>query len=164
MFKRQFLFISIVLICFSTIWCSSPAICQSMPAFKMQLTNGKIFSSTELSRQRPVIIIYFAPDCDHCQVLMKELLKKMAAFKNSQIVMATFERVNEVAGFEKLYQISKFPNIQAGSEIPVFFFRNYYRLEHTPFTALYDKQGKLVVAYKDQTPVDDLIKRLKTLQ
>lgn len=135
----------------------------TMPAFKMMLTNGKSFSSTQLSSQKPTIIIYFAPDCEHCQILMNEVFKKINDFKTSQIVMVTFEPLKELIAFQRLHQTFKYPNIKVGSELPVFFFKNYYNLQHTPFTALFDKNKKLVVSYKDQTPVTDLIKKLKAL-
>lgn len=136
----------------------------TMPAFKMQLTNGKIFSSSALSDKKPTILIYFAPDCGHCQLLMNELFKKINDFKSAQIVMVTFEPTKELIGFEKHYQTSKYPNIIVGSELPVFFFRSYYQLDRTPFTALFDKKHKTVVSYKEQTPVDGLIKKLKAVQ
>ena len=78
--------------------------------------------------------------------------------------MVTFKPLNEVVDFEKSYQTTKYPNIKVGIEIPIFFFRQYYNLQNTPFTALYDKHGKLIISYKKETPVDDLIKHLKVLQ
>ncbi|MEO8819848.1 MAG: hypothetical protein ABI267_02025, partial [Ginsengibacter sp.] len=111
-----------------------------------------------------LIIIYFAPDCEHCQVLMKQLFQKINAFKNTEIVMVTFESLNDIAGFEKQYQTAKYPNIKVGVEVPVFFFKNHYQLDHTPFTALFNKNGKLVVSYKDYTPVDELIKWVKAIE
>lgn len=161
--KRKLFFVPILLFLSIAVFYTPTARSQSLPTFKMQFSNGKIFSSTELSHQQPSIIIYFAPDCEHCQILMNELFKRITEFKKAQIVMVTFER-NEVQGFEKHYQTSKYPNIKVGTEIPIFFFRKYYNLEHTPFTALFDKKGKLIVSYKDYTPVDDLIKRLKMLK
>lgn len=137
---------------------------QTMPAFQMKLSSGKVFSSTELSSKKPTIIIYFAPDCEHCQVLMKQLFNKISAFKNTGIVMVTFESLQSVAGFEKQFQTLKYPDIKVGMEVPVFFFRKYYQLEHTPFTALFDKNKKLIVSYKEYTPLDDLIKKLKSLE
>ena len=137
---------------------------QSIPSFSMRLANGKLFSDKDLSHKKPVIIIYFAPDCEHCQILMKVLFKRMRDFRKAQIVMVTFKPVNEVVDFEKSYQTAKYPNIKVGIEIPIFFFRQYYNLQNTPFTALYDKHGKLIISYKKETPVDDLIKHLKVLQ
>jgi cytochrome oxidase Cu insertion factor (SCO1/SenC/PrrC family) len=139
------------------------AVAQSIPPFTMQLTNGQQFSAKDLSHHKPLIIIYFAPDCEHCQTLMNGFFKKVRDFKKAQIVMVTFKPVQEVAEFEKDYHTGKYPNIKVGIEIPVFFFRAWYKVENTPFTALYDKHGKLIISYKKQTPVDDLIKHLKAL-
>ncbi len=160
--KNRFL-IYIPVLLFIVIPFSSMAQQATMPPFKMLLTNGKTFSSTQLSNQKPILIIYFAPDCEHCQVLMNEFFKKINEFKTSQIVMVTFEPLKELIGFEKLHQTYKYANLKVGSELPVFFFKNYYNLQHTPFTALFNKNGKLIISYKEQTPVSDLIKRLKAL-
>lgn len=152
------LFVALLLLCFSHL-----AISQSIPDFKMQLTNGKMFSAKDLSKSKPVIIIYFAPDCEHCQVLIKSLLKRITEFKKSQIILVSFESLQQVGTFEKEYGLKSYPFIKTGIEKPVFFFRYYYHLENTPFTALYDKEGKYIISYKKQTPVDDLLKHLKAL-
>ena len=159
--KRYFL-ITVVILFSIFPFCSFSQ--SSIPAFKMQLTNGKTFTASQLSNQKPTIIIYFAPDCEHCQVLMNEVFKKINDFKTAQLIMVTFEPVKELIGFEKKYQTWKYPNIKVGSEVPVFFFRYLYKVEHTPFTALFNKNGKMVVQYKEQTPVADLLKNLKTLK
>ena len=46
---------------------------QPIPPFKMTLSDDRIFSASELPKGKPVVLIYFDPDCDHCQKLMKEL-------------------------------------------------------------------------------------------
>lgn len=139
------------------------AFSQAFPLFQMKQTNGKIFTSKDISPQKPSIIIYFAPDCEHCQTLMNAFFKKVNDFKKAQIVMVTFKPLNEVIDFEKRYKTDKYPNIKVGIEIPVFFFKNYYKLDQTPFTALYDQHKKLIISYKNQTSIDDLIKHLKAL-
>lgn len=162
--KHNFTIIAIILLFAVTSIFPYAATAQKLPAFQMKLSNGKIFSSTQVSHSKPLIIIYFAPDCEHCQILMQGLFKRINEFRNAEILMATFESDAAVAGFVKQYQTSKYPNIKVGTEIPVFFFRMYYQLQHTPFTALFDKNHKLIVSYKDYTPLDDLIKHLKMLE
>lgn len=162
--KLNLQFGAIILVFFAIFFIPTSSIAQTLPAFKMKLSNGKIFSSSEVSHKKPLIIIYFAPDCEHCQILMNGIFKKINEFKNAEILMATFESDAAVAGFVKQYQTAKYPNIKVGTEIPVFFFRKYYQLEHTPFTALFDKNQKLIISYKDYTSVDDLIKHLKMLE
>jgi len=137
---------------------------QTLPDFKMKLTNRTIFSSSQLSHQKPVILIYFAPDCEHCQALMKQIFSQVNTFKNTQMVLVTFEPVQVLPPFEKEFQTAKYSNIKVGSEVQPLFLQKYYQLQHTPFTALFDKHGKLVVSYKDFTPLNDLIKKLKALE
>lgn len=162
--KPNLSFLKLVLVILSAIlFSSNVATSQSIPPFKMQLTNGTVFSSKNLSHEKPVLIIYFAPDCEHCQVLMNAVFKNIKDFKKAQIVMVTFKPLNEVIAFKKNYQTDKYPNIKVGIEMPIFFFRNYFKLQNTPFTALYNKQGKLIASYKNETPVNDLIRRLKAL-
>jgi thiol-disulfide isomerase/thioredoxin len=156
---KRALIVALLLFCFSNLSMS-----QSIPEFTMQLTNGSIFTSKDLSKSKPLIIIYFAPDCEHCQALIKDLLKKINEFKKSQIILASFESLQQVSTFEKQYGLTAYPFIKTGVEKPVFFFRYYYHLENTPFTALYDKNEKYVISYTKQTPVDDLIKHLKALK
>jgi len=143
---------------------SMPAASQTLPAFKMKLTNGKIYTTSDVSTKEPLVLIYFAPDCEHCQVLIKQLLNKISVFQHAQILLVTFESLDAVAAFKKEYHLDKYPNIKVGMEMPVFFFRTYYDLQHTPFTALFNKNKKLIASYKDYTPLEDLIKKLKSLE
>lgn len=162
--KQNFTIIAIILLFVIASIVPYAGTAQKLPAFQMKLSTGKIFSSTQVSHTKPLIIIYFAPDCEHCQILMKGVFKRINEFRNAEILMATFESDAAVAGFVKQYQTAKYQNIKVGIEIPVFFLRTYYRLEHTPFTALFDKNQNLIVSYKDYTPLDELIKNLKLLE
>jgi thioredoxin-related protein len=152
------------LICFLMIVVfSGAASSQTLPPFKMYRSDKTIFSAAELPKTKPFILIYFDPDCDHCQKLMKELFQKIDAFKNAEIIMVTFKPIEEVAAFEKQYNTQKHSNIVVGTEGMGFYVRNYYGLVTMPFTALYDKNGNLKYSYRKETLVDDLIKRLKSL-
>jgi len=157
-------FLITILICFlSMIFFSAAAFSQDLPPFKMYRSDKTVFNAAELPKTKPVILIYFDPDCDHCQKLMKELFQKIDAFKKAQIIMVTFKPVDEVAAFEKLHNTQKYSNITVGTEGVGFYLRNYYGLVTMPFTALYDKNGNLKYSYRKETPVDDLINRLKNL-
>ena len=137
---------------------------QSIPPFKMQLTNGKTFDTKDLPKGKPVVIIYFAPDCEHCQTLMNAVFKQINNFKKVEMVMVTFKPPNEVADFEKNYKTKQYSNILVGTEVPVFFFRKYYNLLNTPFTVLFDKQGKYIYSYRKETNVEDLVMRIKMIK
>ena len=162
--KKKLSIWCVVLIVFSSIlFFSKIAEAQSIPSFRMKLTNGQLFSNKDLLPNKPTVLIYFSPDCGHCQILTTEVLKKIDNFKKAQIIMVTFLPVNEVVDFERKYQLAKYPNIKVGIESPALYFKNYYKLENTPFTALFDKHKKLIISYQKETPVGALIKHLKSL-
>lgn len=135
-----------------------------IPPFRMLQGNGAMFSASDLQPNKPVIIIYFQPNCEHCQALMNDLFKKIVEFNGTQLVMVTYVRPNEMAAFQQSYHTDKYPNIKVGTEGNAFFLRQYYHIMNTPFTALYDRHGKLVCSYANQTPVDALVAQVKKLR
>lgn len=130
---------------------------QVLPSFTMQLTNGKIIASREMLTTTPLLLIYFSPDCEHCQKLIKEILLKKDQFKKVNILLLTFFPLKDAINFENNYSIKVYPNITVATETHPLYLRKYYNLQHTPFTALFDNKGKLIIFYKDETPLDGLI-------
>jgi hypothetical protein len=156
-------FAASILFCFAVVSFSLGANSQTIPSFKITLSNNKIFNAADLPKDKPLVLIYFDPDCDHCQKLMSELFKKIKSFKKAEMVLITFKPVTEVAAFEKKYSTSKYANMRVGTEGALFYRKNYYKLVKMPFTALYDNKGNYSYSYRDETSVDDLIKRLQGL-
>ncbi|HVF82406.1 MAG TPA: hypothetical protein VM884_10745 [Flavisolibacter sp.] len=135
-----------------------------LPLFSMLLTNGKVLTTTNLSPAKPTILIYFAPDCEHCQVLMNAFFKRPAAFKNAQVLMVTFKPLNELGRFEESFKTYKYSNIYVGAETKPLYLQTFYKLQNTPFTALYDKSKNLVASFGKETSVDNLLKKLESLK
>lgn len=155
--------IKLLTICFLLATISNKVLAQTFPDFKIRLTSGKVVSSVKLSLHKPTIIIVFSPDCGHCQVLIDGIFKKINSFKKANIILATFVQEKDIIAFEKKYQTAKYPNITVGTDMPIFFLQKYYQLTNTPFTALYNKQGKLIVSYKKEHITEDLLKQLEKL-
>ena len=161
LFRLKVLFACIILLLLISL--PGKADAQSIPPFRIQLTNGKIITPQNLSKENPLLIIYFAPDCEHCQVLIHDLLERINDFKKSQIVLVSFEPLQDVINFQKNYRLSAYPNIKCGTEIPVFYFKNLFNLSKTPFSALYSKKGNLIISYQNETPLNELVKYLHQL-
>ncbi|HET9825570.1 MAG TPA: redoxin domain-containing protein [Chitinophagaceae bacterium] len=135
----------------------------SLPPFKMYLSNNTVFSVTQLPRNKPVVVIYFDPDCDHCQKLMNGIFKKINSFKKTEMIMVTFKSIAEVAAFEKRYKTARYSNLRVGPEGTSYQLRDYYQLVKIPFTALYGKNQKLSYSYGQDASVDEIVKRVKDL-
>ncbi len=124
---------------------------------------ANIFQQKTLKKNKPFVLIYFAPDCDHCMTLMDNLFKKIHQLDKTSVALITFKPVQELSAFEKKYNTAKYSNIKVGTEGYSYVVRNYYKMEKTPFTAVYDKKGMLAFSYKNETPVDEMLARVKKL-
>lgn len=135
-----------------------------LPPFQMVQANGKVFKAQDLPIGKPIVIIYFSPECDHCEKMMKELIKKEASFRKASVAMITHLPVDRVAKFVQQYSLNKYGNIYVGTEGSTFFVRNYYKIDHMPFIALHDKNGNVVKVYRKEGPLTDLVNQLNKLK
>ena len=110
------------------------------------------------------MIIYFSPDCSHCQHMVYEMKPKMKQFSNVQIVMVTFteyDRLKMIQNFQRDFNLAKYHNITIGTEGHSYIVQKYYQVRTTPYIAIYDRNGNLVKAYDKAPSIDQLIAAVK---
>ena len=135
-----------------------------IPPYRILNTDSVYVTPANLVKNKPVMVIYFAPDCSHCQHLMYDLKPKMNAFKNMQVVMITFaEPLKATQVFYRDFNLKKYPNFTVGTEGYSLKVQRYYNVHTTPYIALYDKNGKLVKAYEKAPNVDTLLAEVKKI-
>lgn len=124
---------------------------QNIPPYKILTADSTYRTQANLKKGQPVMIIYFSPDCSHCQQLMYDMKGQMKDFSKIQIVMITDAMYKLVKGFHRDFGISQYPNIVVGTEQSSYDIINYYNVKMTPYIAIYNHSGKLVKAY-DKVP------------
>ena len=128
-----------------------------IPTFSLQTPDSSWFFNSSLNEKKPVLILYFSPDCGHCQLETENLLSKEDSLQNLQIVMVTSRPFEDMSHFAAHYKIYKFPNIKIGTD-NAYHITRFYKIEFTPFSALYDKKGKLVKVYRKGIDMTELTK------
>ena len=118
-----------------------------IPPFKILLSDSSSFAKDDLPKNVPVVIMYFSPDCGHCQLQVKEMADSMSFAKNVVFILASYKPVPEIAAFEKQYQLNQFSNIKIGRDTK-YFIPSFYKVKFTPFVAVYSKKGKLLKAFE----------------
>jgi thioredoxin-related protein len=130
------------------------------PPFKLLLTDSSsYFTKAYLEKKKPLLLIVFSPDCDHCKHETEELIKNIDKFKKVQIVMATFQPFAEMKKFYADFQLSRFENIVVGKDIN-FILAPFYNIRNMPFLAFYDKKGQLISVFEGNLPMDKVAERL----
>jgi thiol-disulfide isomerase/thioredoxin len=132
----------------------------SIPPFNIQMPDSSWFSKANLQAKKPTLILYFSPDCGHCQLETEEVLSKMKDLGNLQIIMITSRPFEDMANFAEHYKISRFPSIKIGTD-PSRMVTQFYAVKFTPFSALYDTKGKLVKVYEKGIDMPELISMVK---
>ncbi len=117
-----------------------------IPAFSILQTDSTVFTKDELPKYDYTAIIYFSPDCGHCQYTVAELIKKMDSLRNVFFVFVAFKSVPEIKEFYEHYDLARFPNIRMGRDTK-YFIPSFYYITYTPFVAIYNRQGTLVKVY-----------------
>lgn len=115
-----------------------------IPPFKIRLVDGKGYTYKDLKKNLPTLLIYFQPDCLHCQQFAAALEKRLPLLSDRQIVLISFAHIKEVGAFDRQYHLSSHPDVKIGSEGYTFLVQKYYQIEHFPFVACFDKEGKLM--------------------
>lgn len=153
-------FIAVVSCTYAQSFTPPPAI----PPYKILTTDSVYVTPSNLKKDKATMIIYFAPDCSHCQHLMFELKPHMKEFKNIQVVMITFvQQIKAIQVFARDYGLKAYPNWTIGTEGYTYKVQQYYHVATTPYIAIYDKIGK-PVKYIDKDPkVEDILATVKKL-
>lgn len=110
-----------------------------------------------LQKNKPVMIMVFSPECDHCKHETEEMIKNMDKYKGIQIIMATPLPLKEMAAFAAHYQLQKYPNIIVGRDysytLPV-----YYDIKNLPFHAFYNTNKQLITAFEGSMSTQAILK------
>ena len=109
------------------------------------------------------MLIYFSPDCDHCQDFTQDLVKNYGVVANKQVVMVTFQDMAMLKPFVTKYKLNQYLNFKVGTEGTSYVVRNYYQIRSFPYIAIYDKDGKLVKTYEGTQPHEEIFKTLKQI-
>jgi thioredoxin-related protein len=130
----------------------------TIPPLKlMPIGSTTIFTKDQLKKNRPVLIMLFSPDCEHCQHETEELIKNIDHFKKIQIVMATMMPFDKMTAFYDRYDLKRFDNIVVGQDI-YYLLPSFFKVRNLPYMAMYDKKGKLLSTFEGNMSMDKLEK------
>lgn len=128
----------------------------TIPTFSIKLADSSWFSSSQLNQKKPLLLVYFSPDCGHCITETEEMISRMNHLKKIQIVLVTSKTFDEMKSFHDFYKLERFENIKTGVD-PQKKITRFYQVKFTPFSALYSRKGKLLKAYESGIEWDELI-------
>jgi cytochrome oxidase Cu insertion factor (SCO1/SenC/PrrC family) len=138
------------------VYLKNPAI----PSFSILTTDSATFTKNDLPKNKTVVLIYFSPDCSHCQYEAKQIVQYMDSLRDVMFVWVSYHPLNEIKDFFTKYGLDKFKNVKIGRDTK-YFIPTYYKVENTPFIAIYNRQGVFSKEFREGAKAEELIRAIR---
>lgn len=128
----------------------------ALPAFKLILTDSTLFTEKLIPKSEFTCIVYFSPDCGHCQHEADQMIRNMDSLKQVQFIWVSYREFNDIKAFGRKYQFDLYPNIIIGRD-PEYTIPAFFQVKFTPFVALYDKNKAFLKAWESGVEMPELL-------
>ncbi|HTN47387.1 MAG TPA: thioredoxin fold domain-containing protein [Flavipsychrobacter sp.] len=133
-----------------------------LPNFYINRTDGGYIIPNLLKKSKPVMIVIFSPQCDHCEFMVDSLRGVRDQFQSTQLVMVAEDRHKDfMDGFMEKTKIkgdALFKNIGTNKgELIAAIYTN----KMLPQIVFYDANHKLVKIFDGQYKFADVAKYIK---
>lgn len=139
--------------------CTLSATAQRLPDFSFSAIGNKKITPASLPANKPVIVFFFDPYCDHCEKQAEWIKKDLKKLDGITLLWVSTEALEEINSFAKKYFPSSSNTIFCGDG--EFMFDQWFGYSEVPSIYVYDKNRNRVKAFDKETPVEELLKPLK---
>ncbi len=133
-----------------------------MPPFKIEKTSGGFFNHTMVQAGKPVMIMIFSPECDHCEHMVDSLKTLGSKIKNTQMIFVSEGRHKDaMKGFISktgIGNIPQFQNIGTDASNLIFY---VYTMKILPQITFYDNQHQLLKILDGDYSLKDVAQYLR---
>ncbi len=127
-----------------------------LPEFTLLLTDSTHYTNQNIPKGKATVIVYFSPDCSHCQADAKNMMEKLDSLKDINFVWLSSHELDKIKEFAIKYNMFGLPNMVFGKDekwaIPSFF-----KIGFTPYFAVYDKEGLFYTEFRNGLLPKDII-------
>jgi len=127
------------------------------PSFDILLADSSTHLNTgSVEEGNPLALLYFSPDCEHCQKETEDILQHMDALKQARFFFVTNDPFDRLKVFKGYYKLDQYPNVVLGRDEQFFLLRHFKGIL-PPYLVLYDRNKRQRAAYQGNVAVDTLI-------
>ncbi|MDJ1492333.1 TlpA disulfide reductase family protein [Cytophagaceae bacterium DM2B3-1] len=129
-----------------------------LPNFQVKTMDGKLISISQLPQNRPTIVFFFHPDCEHCQAEATELQKYTDRFANTNFLMITWDEIPKIQGFMQKYKL-KAPITAYKIDNNTLF--QTFGVLRLPAVYIYNSQNDLIQQFNGEAKIDAILNYIK---
>jgi peroxiredoxin len=134
---------------------------KSLPSFTFETLTGQALTPANLNAKgKPIIVVYFDPDCDHCQKQARYFAAAKERFQGVKFLYVTIADKSGISTFHKTYFGASGLDVTFGLDTQ-YRFDEYFGYSQVPSVYAYNAAGQLVGSWKeDEVPADVIAKAL----
>jgi thiol-disulfide isomerase/thioredoxin len=129
---------------------------QNLPLQLLLPDSTTKFTREDFARKKPVLLMLFSPDCEHCKHETESIIREMERFKKIQIVMATTAPLDRMREYIASYGLDKYNNIVVGKDVN-YLLPVYFDLKNYPFLAFYNGKKELIDVVEGALPIEKVL-------
>lgn len=127
------------------------------PLMTLTLMDGRQLEARNLNER--MLLIFFQPDCDHCQREAQQIRKRIDAFSDYQLYFISSHPIEIIKKFAVDYNLVNLPNVHFGYATVESVLNNYGAIS-APSIYIYGEDGRLVENFDGEVDVEVIIKYL----
>ena len=128
-----------------------------LPSIKLTAPDGSQF---ELETGKPLILIYFNSECDHCQRELEEVGNNMSLFSSTTLVLMSSQSQEEITQFVDKAGFKEYPNVRFGRIRPEELSERFGTLA-LPQIFIYSSEGNLITLFSGETKPSEIAASLR---
>lgn len=114
----------------------------TLPSFNIQgLDSISILKSDSGLYSGPTVLLFFSPDCIHCQKETEDILSNINEFRNTKFLFISIDPLERLRVFNSHYKLFNYSNIIIGRDYG-FYLPSHFKNITPPFLLVYDRQKK----------------------
>src|SRR5829696_4310381 len=133
----------------------------TLPPLQLFLADSATkYTKADLPKKKPLLLILFSPDCEHCQHEAREIVAHAEEFKDIHIIMSTTYPIYRMTAFAASYGLDKLSNVVMAKD-PYYLLISFYDIKNLPFMALYNKKGDLIETMAGTVAIEKVLTAFK---
>jgi len=130
----------------------------NLPPFDMLLMDSTtVLKAQEIPTGKPIVLLFFRPDCTHCQQETQTLLDHIDSLENVRFYFLATAPLEDIREFYAHFHLDKYKNVTVGRDHEHSFYQAF-RPSNVPYTAIYDGNKRLVRIYSEEVGIDKILK------
>ena len=131
---------------------------KTLPVFSMRTLSGTLFRSDQI-KKGPVLVLFFHPECEHCQYQITTLFKNLAGTAGVHFILISNAEKEAIRNFLKENNLRDYPGLIALAD-ETYSFSDYFGTEIVPATFIYDRNLQLVRYFQGEVRPETILNYL----